>query len=104
VTHCSLKFSKFVYFSSTFSCLFAPFCIHFELQDLLLNNVVFYRTFDKQLQGYINAADLRHYMTNFGEKLSPEEVDEMIKDADINGDGKINYTEFSFALIHDNIA
>jgi len=43
-------------------------------------------------------------MTNFGEKLSPEEVDEMIKDADINGDGKINYTEFSFALIHDNIA
>lgn len=58
--------------------------------------------FDKNLDGYIMAADLRKWMTTLGEKLSQEEVDEMIKDADTNGDGKINYTEFSFSIIHDN--
>lgn len=33
-------------------------------------------------------------MTNLGEKLSESEVDEMIREADVDGDGQINYTEF----------
>ena len=32
-------------------------------------------------------------MTNLGEKLTEEEVDEMIREADIDGDGHINYEE-----------
>lgn len=35
--------------------------------------------------------ELRHVMTNLGEKLSEEEVDDMIKEADLNGDGMVNY-------------
>jgi calmodulin len=37
---------------------------------------------------------LRHVMTNLGEKLSDEEVDEMIREADVDGDGQVNYEEF----------
>lgn len=33
-------------------------------------------------------------MTNLGEKLSDNEVDEMIREADVDGDGQINYDEF----------
>jgi len=31
--------------------------------------------------GFISAAELRHVMTNLGEKLTDEEVDEMIREA-----------------------
>ncbi len=37
---------------------------------------------------------LRHVMTNLGEKLTDEEVDEMIKEADVDGDGQVDYEEF----------
>ncbi|TNN58659.1 Calmodulin [Liparis tanakae] len=42
----------------------------------------------KDGNGYISAAELRHVMTNLGEKLTDEEVDEMIREADIDGDGQ----------------
>ena len=50
-----------------------------------------FKVFDKDGNGFISAAELRHVMTNLGEKLSDEEVDEMVREADMDGDGQINY-------------
>ncbi|KAM9584806.1 neo-calmodulin-like [Trichechus inunguis] len=43
--------------------------------------------------GYVGAAELYHMMTNLGEKLTDEKVDEMIREADIDGDGQVNYED-----------
>jgi len=53
-----------------------------------------FKVFDKDNNGFISAAELRHVMTSLGEKLTDEEVDEMIREADVDGDGRINYEEF----------
>merc|ERR1711933_193744 len=50
-----------------------------------------FRVFDKDGNGFISAAELRHVMTNLGEKLTDEEEDEMIREADIDRDGQVNY-------------
>ena len=47
--------------------------------------------FDKDGDGYIDAMELRHLLTNLGEKLTEEEVDEMIREVDVDGDGKVDY-------------
>lgn len=52
---------------------------------------LFPRVFDKNKDGLISSKELRHVMTNLGEKLSEEEVDDMIKEADLDGDGMVNY-------------
>jgi len=53
-----------------------------------------FRVFDRDGSGFISAAELRHIMTHLGEKLSEEEVNEMMKEADPDGDGQVNYEEF----------
>merc|ERR1712020_755243 len=61
-----------------------------------------FRVFDKEKTGFISAAELRHIMTNLGEKLSEEEADEMIKEADPDENGQINYEEFVTMLMKSN--
>ena len=38
-------------------------------------------------------------MMNLGEKLSNEEIHAMIEEADIDGDGQINYEEFYIMMM-----
>merc|ERR1711862_684505 len=46
-----------------------------------------FKVFDRDGNGYISAAELRHVMTNLGEKLTDEEVFDMIREADIDSCG-----------------
>lgn len=50
-----------------------------------------FRVFDRNGDGYISAPELRLVMTNLGEKLTDEEVEDMIKEADLDGDGVVSY-------------
>lgn len=50
-----------------------------------------HRIFDKDNNGVITAVELRRVMMTLGEKLTEEEVEDMIKEADINGEGTVNY-------------
>jgi calmodulin len=53
-----------------------------------------FKVFDKDGDGFITLEELGFVMANLGEKLSPTELEEMVKEADTDGDGKINYKEF----------
>lgn len=53
-----------------------------------------FSVFDKDGSGTITAEELRVVMMNLGEKMTEEEVDEMVREADLDGDGEINYQEF----------
>ncbi len=58
-----------------------------------------FNVFDSDGNGYIDAKELRLAMTRLGEKLTEAEVDDMIKDADKNGDGKVDYKEFAALMM-----
>merc|ERR1712178_151444 len=45
-----------------------------------------FKVFERDGNGFISAAELRHVMSNLGEKLSDEEVDEMIREAVTDSD------------------
>lgn len=58
-----------------------------------------FRVFDVNDNGFISANELRHVATNLGEKLSEDEANEMIRVADSDGDGLINYNDFINMMI-----
>lgn len=57
-----------------------------------------FRILDADCNGYISPTELHRVMRNLGENLTEDEISEMVKQADMDGDGKINYEDFcSFA-------
>ena len=58
-----------------------------------------FRVFDQDQNGFISRDELRHVLQNLGERLSDEELAEMLREADVDGDGQINYTEFAKVML-----
>ncbi|KAH7962573.1 calmodulin-beta [Rhipicephalus sanguineus] len=54
-----------------------------------------FKIFDRDGDGFITADELRHFMAVLGEQLTDEQVAEMIREADMDGDVQISYDEFS---------
>ena len=53
-----------------------------------------FQAFDLDKNNYVGAAEIRHVLLNIGERPSDEEVDEMIRMVDKNGDGQVAFDEF----------
>ncbi|KAJ8454894.1 hypothetical protein ONZ51_g12764 [Trametes cubensis] len=53
-----------------------------------------FQVFDKEGNGFIGAGELRYVLTQLGEKMTDEEVDELLKGAQIGPDGTVNYESF----------
>uniref|UniRef100_D1FQ44 Putative myosin light chain 1 n=1 Tax=Simulium nigrimanum TaxID=683695 RepID=D1FQ44_SIMNI len=51
------------------------------------------RHFDKDASGFISSAELRHLLTTLGEKLSDEEVEQLLTNQE-DSQGNVNYEEF----------
>lgn len=53
-----------------------------------------FRFYDLNNTGFVTPSNLQFAMGRMGCKLSPEEADEMVREADLDGDGRLCYREF----------
>uniref|UniRef100_A0A4W6FFA1 Calmodulin like 4 n=1 Tax=Lates calcarifer TaxID=8187 RepID=A0A4W6FFA1_LATCA len=56
------------------------------------------RMADKEQKGFILASELRAKLTGLGEKLTDKEVDELLKEAGVGADGRVNCEQFAKAV------
>ncbi|SGZ31880.1 BQ5605_C042g12029 [Microbotryum silenes-dioicae] len=53
-----------------------------------------FAVFDKDGTGYIGQGELKYVLTSLGEKLSDDEVDELLSGVPVTSEGTINYVQF----------
>ena len=60
-----------------------------------------FRIFDKNHNGYIDAKEIIAVTTTLGQALTKEELEQFMAEADLDGDGKLNYEEFVKVMTKD---
>ncbi|XP_040154875.1 calmodulin-beta-like [Anopheles arabiensis] len=58
-----------------------------------------FKVFDRNGDGFLSVDELSDVMQNFGERLTQRELEDLLAEADIDGDGRINYEEFVYMLM-----
>ena len=53
-----------------------------------------FRIFDQDGNGLVSPSELKLGMMNIGERMTDQEVSDLIREADLDGDGHINFKEF----------
>ncbi|KAJ8563001.1 hypothetical protein K7X08_031453 [Anisodus acutangulus] len=70
-------------------------------EDILMNQeqlMELFRSFDRDGNGYITAAELAGQMAKMGHPLTYRELSNLMQEADTNGDGVISFNEFANIL------
>ena len=58
-----------------------------------------FRLFDKEGKGYIGIDEIKHLLLMLGESMTNEEIEEIITQADLDGDGKVSYQDFAKLML-----
>ncbi|CAF3965820.1 unnamed protein product [Rotaria sordida] len=83
--------------------LYANYMIHTPRDQLIYNvNKLSkgLKVFDKEQNGSISSAELRHLLTNLGERLSDEEVEQLLSGFE-DKNGLINYEDWIRKLLRN---
>mmetsp|Transcript_70238 Transcript_70238/g.81883 ORF Transcript_70238/g.81883 Transcript_70238/m.81883 type:complete len:149 (+) Transcript_70238:19-465(+) len=62
--------------------------------DAIEEIIVEWKALDKAGTGFITAIELRKILSNLKDKPCDEEIDEIMGEVNIDGDGRVNYEEF----------
>ncbi|XP_045467797.1 calmodulin-2-like [Harmonia axyridis] len=57
-----------------------------------------FSVFDRDGNGCIATSELKYVTRNLGERYTDDEIDDMLKEVDADGDGKINFEDFSYFM------
>ncbi|KAJ1928922.1 myosin II light chain [Tieghemiomyces parasiticus] len=68
-------------------------------EDAFEEFVQAFQVFDKEGNGFISAGELRYVLTSLGDRLSDEEVSELLKGVETDKNGNIHYEEFVRMLL-----
>ena len=63
-----------------------------------------FRSFDLDKNNYVGAAEIRRVLVSIGELVTDEEIDEMIRMVDKDGDGQVSFGEFYKMVTNGKIA
>merc|ERR1712199_99897 len=69
---------------------------HEQMEEEIKNAFL---TFDADGSGYITREELIETLTTMGDPVDEETINGMINEADLDGDGKINYAEFTKIML-----
>ncbi|ELU13835.1 hypothetical protein CAPTEDRAFT_18677 [Capitella teleta] len=58
-----------------------------------------FEVFDRQGNGMVFVSDLKHSLTTLGERLTDEELDELVREVDQDGEGQVNFDEMIKVLL-----
>ena len=78
----------------TFVVLYKPILKERKLEKDADEVMKAFKTFDKDGNGVISQAEMKHILQAFGENVTDEDVEEIFNEADTNKDGNIDYQEF----------
>ena len=68
--------------------------LHIEDLDQSVEIEDAFKIFDRDGNGYIDAKEFKQVVTRMGNCLTNAEADEFMLEADLNGDGKLDFNEF----------
>ena len=67
-----------------------------DTEEVIINA---FKVFDIEGNGLLSITDMRHIMINMTENVNEDELDEILINADTDGDGYIKYEEFIRMLL-----